>query len=115
MLKPVCIKLGVIRPCRFEDHPIGAYWLFGLRRQAPQGVLRLELVTVHKRHTDLILKNLQITDFTTFPPNLILDCFLNEPDSLEHVGDIVDAALLHIQLGRCFVEIDGEVVLGVTN
>lgn len=44
------------------------------------------------------------------PAHLVLVDLLDVPDALQHVGDIVDAALLHPQLSGCLVDVQHEVV-----
>jgi hypothetical protein len=41
------------------------------------------------------------------PVDHVLLQLLHIADALEHVGDIVDSALLHLEFVDCFVEVDG--------
>lgn len=45
------------------------------------------------------------------PPHLVLVDFLDIPDALQDVGDVVDPAFLHAQLPGCFVDVKHEIVL----
>lgn len=40
------------------------------------------------------------------PADLVLDGLFDEADALEHIGDVVDAALLHAELDRRNVQVD---------
>ena len=43
------------------------------------------------------------------PTNIIFGLFLNQPDTLQNIGNVIDASLLHLQLVGCIVEIEDTV------
>ena len=55
---------------------------------------------------EMILEKFEIRDVLALPPDLVFDCFFNEANVLEDVGDIIDSPLLHVQLLCCLVEVN---------
>lgn len=56
----------------------------------------------------ILVEQLEVVYVALSPANLVLDRLLNEAYAFEHIGYVVDASLLHLQLVSRHIEVDAE-------
>lgn len=104
MFESISVQLRVIWTSRFENYSIFTcslllHFIWGYSHI----LLPLLLVLFVECHLNLHVENLQIVYLTTFPPYLIFPYFLYQVYALKHIGNVVDPALLNIELSSSLV------------